>query len=120
MDNDIVEDEEDREEVDGERPRRRSVEERPRAVIDLQSAKAFVDLLARRYGVRSDPIWGWREDVLEGGFEGLRRGSGKTQCEIDLRRKGRDQYAAVTQMSIKTAIRTQTVEPGPAVLARSR
>ena len=123
MDDDMSQDEKDREEVDGGqrgRPGRRSVGERTQAVMELLAGKATIDQLARRSGVRSETIEGWREDALAGISEALRRGSGKTARESDLERENRDLKAAVTQLSIEGAILTRAVESRPTVPARSR
>ena len=42
------------------RPGRRSAEDRRLAVLELLSDKATVDQLARRYGVTSETVEGWR------------------------------------------------------------
>ena len=86
------------------RPGRRSVEERKTAVLELISGKATVDQLARRYGVRPDTIEGWRVDALAGIEESLRRGTGRTQREVELEKENRELRDTVTDLSIDKAM----------------
>jgi transposase-like protein len=69
--------------LDSGRPGRRTVEERQQAVLDLLAGKASADQVARRLGVLPTTVEGWRQDALAGVAEALRRGSGKTERELE-------------------------------------
>ncbi len=115
----------DRPEVDGGqrgRPGRRSVEDRRSAVLELIGGKATVDQLARRYGVKSETVEGWRQDALEGLEAALRRGTGRTGRELELEKENRELRGAVTDLSIEKAILKRELDKcrPPSVPARSR
>ena len=92
------------------RPGRRTVEERQRAVLELFAGKATVDQIARRLGVHASTVEGWRQDVLGGVEQALRRGSGKTAAELELERKHRDLEKVVTTLSIQKCLLEQALE----------
>ena len=92
------------------RPGRRTVEERQQAVLDLLGGKASVDQIARRLGVQSSTVEGWRDDAMGGIAEALRRGSGKTVRELELEREVRELREVVTESAIKSALLTRALD----------
>ena len=92
------------------RPGRRTVEEREQAVLDLLGGKASVDQIARRLGVQSSTVEGWRDDAMGGIAEALRRGSGKTVRELELEREVRELREVVTESAIKSALLTRALD----------
>lgn len=106
------------------RPGRRTVEERQRAVLDVLAGKATADQVARRLGVLSATVEGWRVDALAGIAESLRRGTGRTARELELERDLRVVREALTEQSITAALYKQALDierkGRPTAPARSR
>lgn len=92
------------------RPGRRTVEERQQAVLELMAGKATVDQIARRLGVNTSTVEGWRQDALDGVAQALRRGTGKTAAELELERKNRDLEKVVTTLSIQKCLLEQALD----------
>jgi transposase-like protein len=90
--------------------------------LELMSGKATVDQLARRFGVRPETIEGWRTDALGGIAEALRRGTGRTQREIELERENRELRDTVTDLSVDKALLKRELDKcrPPSLPARSR
>jgi transposase-like protein len=95
------------------RPGRRSVEDRRQAVLELLAGKATVDQLARRYGVKSETVEGWREAALAGLEEALRRGSGKNGRERELERENEVLRNALTRQTMKSELLERALEDRP-------
>lgn len=52
-------------------------------MLELMVGKATVNQVARRLGVHTSTVSGWRDDAIAGMAEALRRGSGKTSRELE-------------------------------------
>jgi transposase-like protein len=70
-------------------------------MLELLSAKASVDQLARRFGVRAATVEGWRDQALEGIGESLRQGTGKSARELELERDLSSLEKPFTHLAIK-------------------
>lgn len=92
------------------RPGRRTTEERQRAVLELLAGKATVDQAARRLGVHASTVEGWRQEALAGMAESLRRGSAKSQHELELEREVRQLRNALTEQAITAALYKQALD----------
>lgn len=106
------------------RPGRRTVEERHRAVLEMFAGKATVDQIAQRLGVLPATVEGWRKDALGGMEEALRRGTGKTERELELERENEKLRKVVTTTAIEKCLLEQALETErqkrPTVPGRSR
>jgi transposase-like protein len=92
------------------RPGRRSAADREEAVLELLGGKATVDQLARRFGVMPETIEGWRAEALEGLREAMRRGSGRTEKEVELERENKLLRDTVTEGAIAQALLRRALE----------
>lgn len=92
------------------RPGRRSAADREEAVLELLSGKATVDQLARRFGVMPETIEGWRAEALEGLREAMRRGTGRTEKEVELERENKLLRDTVTEGAIAQALLKRALE----------
>jgi transposase-like protein len=102
------------------RPGRRSVDERTQAVLELLSGKASVDQIARRFGVRSATVEGWRDQALEGIGEAMRQGTGKSARELVLERDLSSLEKAFTHLAIKHELVERALKERPSRPGRSR
>lgn len=92
------------------RPGRRSAEDREGAVLDLLAGKASVDQLARRFGVLPMTVEGWRQEALEGVRLAMRRGTGRSEREVELERENRMLRETVTEGAIAQALLKRALE----------
>jgi hypothetical protein len=93
-------------------------------VLDLFAGKATVDQSPAGLGVHASTVEGWRQDVLGGVAEALRRGSGKTPTELQLERKNHELEQVVTKLSIQKCLLENALDAEranrPIVPARSK
>lgn len=105
------------------RPGRRSVEERQQAVLALLAGKASVDVLAKKYGVLPSTVEGWREEALGGIAEALKRGTGKSQRELELERENAHLREALADTTVQLSLVQRAIGvggPRPTRPAKSR
>jgi transposase-like protein len=102
------------------RPGRRSAEDRRQAVLQLLSGKATIDQLARRFGVLPSTIEGWRNEAVEAMTEALKRGSSKTERELQLERENALLRDSLASASLKVTLLERAAEIRPTLPARSR
>lgn len=106
------------------RPGRRSAEDRREAVLELIAGKATLDQIARRFGVHTDTVEGWRDEALAAIEAALRRGSAKSPREQELEREVKDLKHALTETVMeKTLLKRaldQEREGRPTVPTKSR
>ena len=96
------------------RPGRRSVEERRDAVLALLAGKASVDVLAKKYGVLPSTVEGWREEALGGISEALKRGTGKSQRELELERENAHLREALADTTVQLSLVQRAIGVGGA------
>ena len=92
------------------RPGRRSAEDREEAVLALLAGKASVDQLARRFGVHASTVEGWRTEALEGLRGALRRGTGRSEREVELEKENKLLRKTVTDGAIVQALLKTALE----------
>ena len=92
------------------RPGRRTVKERQEAVLELMAGKASVDQIAKRLGVLPETVESWRDDAIAGMSEALRRGSGKSDRELELEREVKQLREVVTETAITKALLEQALK----------
>ncbi len=94
------------------RPGRRSAADRRDAVLALFAGKASVDQIAKRFGVLPATVEKWREDALEGIESTFRQGK-KSSRERELEQEVKNLRAAVTDISIRSALMEQALKTRP-------
>ena len=106
------------------RPGRRSAEDRRDAVLELISGKVTLDQVARRFGVHTDTVEGWRDEAAAAIEAAMRRGSAKSPRELELEREVKDLKHALTETVMeKTLLKRaldQEREGRPTVPTKSR
>ena len=89
------------------RPGRRSAEDREEALL---AGHASVDPLARRFGVHASTVEGWRAEALEGLRVALRRGTGRSEREVELEKENKLLRKTVTDGAIVQALLKTALE----------
>jgi transposase-like protein len=73
------------------------------AVLELMVGKATVDQIARRLGVHTSAVSGWRDEAVAGEAEPLRRGSARLRASSSSTRRPTAR-AGVTKLSIQNCL----------------
>lgn len=105
------------------RPGRRSLQDRQGAVLELLQGKSTIDQIARRLGVRSETVAGWRDAALAGMEAALLRGDGPTARERDLEEENDTLRDALTRSGMQVELLQRELgipTQGPTARRRSR